>query len=94
MGVGDFIVETCRERAHAIIKNRGQETKPDEGIPSGIPARPEDVADRLAEIMTTEFARRDAEQATRVEALAAQLQREQAEALAEIRRTARRGRWR
>lgn len=100
LGIGDFIVEACRERAQAIMKNRKDRegnAEPEVGIPAGIPARPEDVADRLAalvEQMATDAERRDAAQAAqaeRTESLVARVSREQSEAARKMRRLARSG---
>jgi hypothetical protein len=94
LGIGDFIVETVRERAQQIMKGRNQsesETAP-EGIPISLPARPEDLADRFTEMVREELSRRDAEVAERMAGLAARLQRDQAEAARKMRRYAQRGR--
>src|SRR5687767_6720563 len=80
LGVGDFIVETCRERAQQIMKarNHSDQGMTPEGIPISLPARPEDLADRFTEMVREELSRRDAEVAERMESLAARLQRDQA----------------
>jgi uncharacterized protein (DUF1778 family) len=85
--VADFVVSVTRDAAQAILKG-------DSAVPAGVPARQEDVTDRLAAIverMEADAARRDAEQAARAEALAARLRRDQDEAARKLRRLARGG---
>jgi hypothetical protein len=86
IGVGDFIVQTCQDRAMAILTNQA---------PTGaaVPAKPEDVTDPLAELVREELAKHKAEQDARMDALAGRMD-EQANVFAELRRLARRGRWR
>jgi len=78
--VADFVVDVTRDAAQAILKGEA-------AVPAALPARPEELVDRLAEAM----ARRADEQAAQ---LAEQMRRVQSDALSELRREARRGRWR
>jgi uncharacterized protein (DUF1778 family) len=98
-GLADFLVNVTRDAAQAILKGSS-------AVPAAVPARPEDVADKLAERFAEELAKRDAAQAERaaeqdakIEALAAKIDGQStdqtsATVFAELRRLARRGRWR
>lgn len=72
----DFVVNVTRDAAQALLKG-------EPAVPAAVPARMEDVADRLAERLAGEVAR-----------VADELRHAQDSALAEMRRKARRGRWR
>jgi uncharacterized protein (DUF1778 family) len=76
----DFIVSYTTAAAQSVLKGAS-------AVPAAVPARLEDVADRLAAQMQEQLALQAAEQETRLQAALA-------EQVAALRRENRRGRWR
>jgi uncharacterized protein (DUF1778 family) len=88
--VADFVVTVTRDAAQTVLKGGS-------AVPAALPAKPEEVMDRLAaqvtERFTEEMARQRAEQDAKIAAVAAEV-REQTGVFAELRRSLRRGKWR
>jgi uncharacterized protein (DUF1778 family) len=88
--VTDFIVDTTTAEAQRVVKGEAASG-------AAVPAKPEDVADKLAERFAEELAKRTAEQNARIDALAAKVDghstdQSSATMFAELRRLSRRTR--